>query len=135
MKDHDKGHFWVTVPSGRETIVLVCMVTKQAEKRKEYYRRKENFGAIPSLIAVPVGTFDFLPEPDTVVECNLTISLDFETFKEKVEWKSFSPKCRDNTIPADLKKRIIQGIKDSPVVSYADKALVKQSLSGSSSSC
>jgi len=90
------------------------MVTSKAEKRREYYRRCKNFGAIPSLVSVPEGTYDFLPDPDTIVECNSAMSLDLAIFKEKVELKSFSLKCGDDKLSHDLKRRIVQGIKDSP---------------------
>jgi hypothetical protein len=123
-KGDPKGHFWVTVPVGQETILLVCMITKQLNNRIAYYKKLGNDAAMGSLIPILPGTFSFLNEPETVVECNSARSVDIGIFREMVEKATFSVKCRDKDIPDELKRNVIKAIKDSPVVRPVDRNLL-----------
>ena len=77
-----------------------------------------------SLIPILPGTFSFLTNPETVVECNLAMSFDLETFRYLVVRETFSVERRDADIPQELKDKIVQAIKESPVVKKIDKDLL-----------
>lgn len=119
------SHYYVSVPSKNDSVILLCIITSKAQKIKEHYRITRRNSAIVSLIPIKKNTFNFLSDPDTVVECNRAEYFTIEELELRIsgiiEIKAF-----DKDFPEDLKKKIVQGIKDSSIVSPYLKSLLKK---------
>jgi hypothetical protein len=119
-------HYYVSVPVSEKIALLLCIVTSKSEKIKNFYRKTNNHAAIVSLVPAPPGTFDFLRSPETVIECNKAELFTVDDLKKRADSRGFQFKANDGQIPDDLKGRIIQAIRLSPIVSpYIKSILLK----------
>jgi hypothetical protein len=115
-------HYHVTVPITDDSSLLLTVITSQIENRKRFYRRT-NKDALSCLVEVNKKELRFLKK-DSIIECNqpqLVRKIDFEKTVDPDH--QFEVVARD--IPDDLKEKIVNAIKASPIVKPFIKKMVK----------
>lgn len=115
-------HYYVVIPIKDDSNLLLCIITSQIENKVWYYHKK-NDKAISCLVRIDTNTFPFL-EKESVIECNQPFLIPKNELIKVVDQKhKFSVVTRN--IPAEIKKKIVKAINDSPLV----KPYIKKMLS------
>jgi hypothetical protein len=125
-EEHDPDappHYHITVPISDDSSLLLTVITSQIENRQKYYERKNNKQALSALVTVTRKKLPFLKRK-SVIECNqpqLVRKIDFNRIVDPDH--RFKVIARD--IPEELKVKIVNAIKASPVVKPFVKKMVK----------
>jgi hypothetical protein len=116
-------HNHVIVPINKDWCFMLCMITSQVEKKKKYYAH--NPKALSSLIEVGPSNFPFL-DRNSLINCNEIKLINKNKLAEIIDGSvNFEIRARDGDFAEDLKTKIIDGIKNSPLTKpyYADSLL------------
>lgn len=124
-KNHSKSapmHYHIALPTVDDNIfVLLVMMTSQEEKLTNYYHKLNDKRILQSVISVLKSQLSIISKPSTVIDCNNPI---FLTRNELALIVDGSLKSIHQLISVDLKKELIKGIKNSPMV----KDYIKNSI-------
>ncbi|MDO8444529.1 MAG: hypothetical protein Q7T53_00235 [Deltaproteobacteria bacterium] len=116
-------HYYVAVPLNDDVSLLLCIITSQIEKRTTFYS-KSNKTAISCLVPVDKHALPFLTR-ESIIECNQPEVLPKEELVKRVNPKhKFNVTQRD--IPPDLKGKVLDAIKRSPLVEPFIKKMVEK---------
>lgn len=120
-------HFHIVFPVYNETGLIVTIITKQIDKRKDYYLRgPKGEDAVKAFVYVDNNIFNFLNKP-SIVDCNRAELLTKTELLKRIDFKQeLNIKCRE--IPQFLKKEICAAIKISPLIPPNIKKIVKEVL-------
>lgn len=112
---YPEPHWYVLIPTDSSHF-LIAIITSQAAKRKEYYKRTFKPKAVVSLVKINNDDFGFLKRgKDSVVECNQVEYLSIQEIIHRVEEdKGFE--IEKEQVPAYLKKEVVSAINNSPIV-------------------
>ncbi len=117
------GHFWVTISTGDGISILISIITKQMQKLEKRYRGCFNERAMNSL--VPVSNDDFSSiSIGCVINCNETRLVNLAELCRMIDRNYSSSKTYncfdivhfDQDFERELKEKIIQAIRSSPIV-------------------
>lgn len=115
-------HYHITVPISDDSSLLLCIITSQIENKAWYYH-KTNKAAESSLVLVDKGDLHFLKKT-SVIDCNQPMLVYKNKFNKLVDSEhDFQVVVRD--IPLDLKEKIANAIKASPIVKPFIKKLIR----------
>jgi len=127
--NHEKdapSHFHIVFPVNNESGLILTIITKQIDKRIDYYQRRQKEDAVNALVFVDKDIFDFLTQK-SVADCNRAELLTKTELLQRIDLrKEMFIKCRD--IPSFLKKEICSAIRKSPLISPQVKKMVKEVL-------
>ncbi|KAF0144834.1 MAG: hypothetical protein FD156_1405 [Nitrospirae bacterium] len=116
-------HYHITIPVNDDSSLLLGYITDEIENRLWYYRKANKEDAITSLVRVDKNILPFLKH-ESIIECNQALLVSKQEFDKIVDPKvKLDIKMRD--IPKELKEKIIEAIKKSPVVKPFIKKLIK----------
>ena len=123
--DHEAPpHYYVTAPISDHSSLLLCIVTSQVENKAWYYKKTDE-NALASLVAVNKSTLSFLKK-ESFIDCNQPVHVHKSKFSKIIDPDhNFKVVSRD--IPDDLKKRIVDAVKASPIVKPFIKKMVQWS--------
>lgn len=116
-------HFYITIPLEPGKIFVLCIITSQIEKRRNYYS-KGNPEALNSLIIIEKGYFNFLRK-DSLIDCNQTEILTRRQFLERIDME-FGLEIKLNYLPFNLGKEILNAIVKSPLISQKVKDMISK---------
>ncbi len=115
-------HYHITIPISDDASLLLCVITTQIENKAWYYK-KTNEDALSSLVSVNKRNFSFLKK-ESLIDCNHPLLVHKNKFGKLVDPDhKFKIVTRD--ISDEIKDRIINAIKDSPIVKPFIKKLLK----------
>ena len=115
-------HHHITVPISDDSSLLLCIITSQVENKAWYYH-KTNQAAGSSLVIVNRDELSFLKKM-SVIDCNQPKLIHKSHFGKIVDPDhKFTIVTRN--IPKEVKEKIVQAIKDSPIVKPFIKKLIK----------
>ncbi|MBF0541333.1 MAG: hypothetical protein HQK91_07775 [Nitrospirae bacterium] len=121
---HDKSahpHYYVYVPCSIKDKFILCIFTSRIIEKNKYYS-KTNEKALQSLIYIDNTDIDFL-DRKTIIECNQAEIFTQKSLLYRIE-KAQGFEILSRTITDELKDKIIDGIKNSPMV----KGYIKKSV-------
>ncbi len=117
-------HYHVTIPISDDSSLLLCIVTSQVENKAWYYK-KTNANALASLVTANKSSLSFLKK-ESIIDCNQPLHVHKSKF-DKIVDPDHNFKVVSRNIPDDLKKRIVDAVKASPIVKPFIKKMVKWS--------
>ncbi len=115
-------HYHITVPISDDSSLLLCIITSQIENKAWYYH-KTNEEAVSCLVRVDKHDLPFLKK-ESIIECNHPILIHKNKFNKIVD-PDHKFKVVKRDLPANIKKKIVKAIKDSPIVKPFIKKLIK----------
>lgn len=116
-------HYYITIPLNDDVSLLLCIITSQIEKRTTFYS-KTNKSAVSCLVPVDKQVLPFLTR-ESIIECNQPEILTKEELAKCVNPKhKFNVTQRD--IPPDLKGKVLDAIKSSPLVEPFIKKMIEK---------
>jgi len=114
------SHYYIVIPTKHNSYLIISMVTSQWEKKIAYYR-KSNTKCLNSLILVEQTDLAFLKNK-SVIDCNSAEYIHKHELSKRITPKSY--KFISESIPDNLKKKIVESINKSPLI----KPYIKQSI-------
>lgn len=119
-------HFYFFVPVKIKYNLLICMITSQVDKIRNFYISNKKASA--SLINIDKEDLSVI-QKESVIDCNNTELLTKQQLIRRIDPKKSIKIVRyEKDIPNDLKERIINGIENSPLTNqYIKNILVKKS--------
>lgn len=115
-------HYHITVPISDDSSLLLCIITSQIENKAWFYHGT-NEKAISSLVRVDKRSLSFLKK-ESLIECNLPILIHKNQINKIVD-PDHKFKIISRDIPEDIKEKIVQAIKASPIVKPFIKQLIR----------
>lgn len=114
-------HYYVNVPVNDDSSLLLCIITSQIEKRKNYYSRNEK--ALKALVYVSDKTLPFLSK-ESVIDCNGAELYNRIELQRRIDPKH-KIQVTERNIPDSLKTQITKAVQDSPLIKRYIKKLLK----------
>ncbi|MBI3584763.1 MAG: hypothetical protein HY096_12580 [Nitrospinae bacterium] len=115
------SHFYTVIPVENNKKLIKCIITSKIDKKKKYYNASRP-EAVKSLIFINIDTFKFLTE-ESVIDCNRAELISKEDLAEEID-RSHGFKIISRDFPDNLKEKVIQAIKNSPLVRNHIKKLL-----------
>jgi len=112
------AHFHVVISLGDNLSIVVCIITSQMQQRADHYSGIGLEACLESMIPLDPSIFRFLSR-GCVIDCNRAECLSLGELLGRVDEShpaGFTKKAEDGEFDGDLKERIINGIKNSPLV-------------------
>ena len=110
-------HFYITIPCKDDAYLVLCIITSQVERKKDYYRN--NLRALNSLIEIDKNDFSFL-SGKSIVDCNTAEYMPRNVLIRKID-SNYGFKIKARNIVKGLKDKLLKGIFESPLVSTYTK--------------
>jgi hypothetical protein len=122
------AHFHIVLSLSDNESIVLCIVTSQMQKLARHYQAAtENDACLNSMVPLDNSVFGFL-DRGCVVDCNQAELLVITELEKRIDQKyepAFKIMAHDGQFKGDIKKKIVDGILNSPVV----KGIVKKRVS------
>jgi len=117
-------HFYLNIPIKQRYSLLLCIITKQIEKKRRFYSNKTN--ALSALVKITHNDLYILDKDyDSVIDCNHAELLTIDELKERIDPEyGIQIKMGKNKIQNCLKIKVVEAVKISPVVRPHYKSLL-----------
>ncbi len=115
-------HYHITVPISDDSSLLLCIITSQIENKAWYYHKTKE-AAASSLVLVDKSDLPFLKKA-SVIDCNQPMLIYKNKFGKIIDPDNKFEVVSRN-IPEEIKEKIVQAIKVSPVVKPFIKKLLR----------
>ncbi len=122
----NRPHYYINIPIKSDSYLLLCIITSQIIKRKAYYANNGKLAnkTLKALVEINHNEITKLNKP-SIIDCNQAELLTKETLINKIDTSYNEPfVIYKNNITDDLKSKIIQAVKTSPIVEQYIKDLL-----------
>lgn len=115
-------HYHITVPISDDSSLLLCIITSQIENRAWHYHRTKE-AAESCLVLIDKGTLSFLKKA-SVIDCNQPMLIQKNKLGKIID-SAHKFEVVSRGIPKEIKEKIVQAIKASPIVKPFIKKLIR----------